>query len=89
MKKLIVFLFLGCFSNCFSQHPLTYFYEATIDTNNIELRSSNVGNCEGARWFVLPDSGNAHNWIIYDHGPWLAGKMNGDSVLAMIQWAKG
>jgi hypothetical protein len=90
MKSLATTLFILLFSyNSYSQHPLTYFREATIDTNNIKLRSSNVGNCEGAKWWALGDSANAQNWIIYDHGPWLVGKLNEDSVLAIIQWHKG
>jgi len=90
MKSLTTTLFILLFSFIsYSQHSLTYFHTATIDTNNIELRSSNVGNCEGVRWWVLPDSGNANNWIIYDHGPWLVGKINEDSVLSIIQWAEG
>jgi hypothetical protein len=90
MKSLTTTLFILLFyCISYSQHPLTYFHTATIDTNNIELRSSNVGNCEGARWWVLPDSGNAYNWIIYDHGPWLVGKINEDSVLSIHQWWHG
>ena len=91
MKSLTTILFIllvTCIS--YSQHPYTYFYTATIDTNNIELISSNVGNCEGARWVVLPDTGyTTYDFIIYDHGPWLVGKINDDSVLAIIQWSKG
>jgi len=86
MKKLIVFLFLGYFSNGLSQHPFTFFYEATIDTNNIALKSSNLGNCERAWWLSLLDSTFYDADIIYDHGPWLVGKINEDSVLAIIQW---
>ena len=88
MKKLVIILVVCFTSNSYSQHPLTYFDCDTLDANNIWLRSSNVGNCEGGKWFILPESGYG-DWIIYDHGPWLVGKMNGDSVLAMIQWHKG
>ena len=87
MKKLAFILSVFFSTFIFSQH--TYFYEATIDTNNIFLRSSNIGNCEGARWLVLPDTGYTNDFIIYDHGPWLAGKINDDSVLAIVQWSEG
>jgi hypothetical protein len=87
MKKFVFILFAFFSTFIFSQH--TYFYEATIDTNNILLRSSNIGNCEGAKWLVLPDTGNTNDGIIYDHGPWLVGKINDDSVLAIIQWSLG
>jgi hypothetical protein len=87
MKKWVVIL--SVFFPNFILSQQTYFYEATIDTNNIPLRSSNIGNCEGARWLVLPDTGNAYDDIIYNHGPWLAGKINDDSVLAIIQWFQG
>jgi hypothetical protein len=84
MKSLTTTLFILLFSCMrYSQHP---FYTATIDTNNITLRSSNIGNGLSVRWWVLPDSGNANNWIIYDGGPWLVGKINEDSVLSIIQW---
>ena len=90
MKSLttILFILLFCCIS-YSQHPYTYFYTATIDTNNIKLISSNVGNCEGARWLVLPDTGYSSDFIIFDHGPWLVGKINNDSVLAIIQWSEG
>jgi hypothetical protein len=89
MNKWAAILFILLFSCIsYSQHPLTYFYTATIDTNNIVLRSSNVGNCEGAWWLELPDTSYG-NEIIYDHGPWLVGKINEDSVLSIIQWGEG
>ena len=90
MKKLIVFLF-SCFSICiFSQgngHPLTYDDFDTLDVNNIRLVTSNVGNCDGANWLMLNPNGYGEV-IIYDHGPWLVGKVSDDPILSIIQWWK-
>jgi len=87
MKKVFAILFL-CYSlNIYSQgnyHPLTYDDFDTLDVNNIRLVTSNVGNCDGARWLSLnPVYGET---IIFDHGPWLVGKVNGVPILSIIQW---
>jgi hypothetical protein len=89
MKKIITFLFF-CFSiYIFSQgngHPLTYDDFDTLDVNNIRFVTSNVGNSDGARWLMLdPVYGRE---IIYDNGPWLVGKVDGDPILSIIQWWK-
>lgn len=89
MKILITILFLGLSGNIHSQgnyHPLTYDDFDTLDVNNILLVTSNVGNCDGARWLALnPVYGET---IIFDHGPWVVGKVNGDPILSIIQWWK-
>jgi hypothetical protein len=87
MKKKILFFFAFVFSNIYSQHnyhPLTYDDFDTLDVNNIRLVTSNVGNCDGARWLALnPVYGET---IIFDHGPWLVGKVNGEPILSIIEW---
>jgi Secretion system C-terminal sorting domain len=91
MKTLIILLFIFLVPTIFAQHnsnPLTYNDFDTLDINNIQLVSSNLGNCDPSRWISLPDPGYG-NGIIYEHGPWLVGKINGDSVLSIIQWFKG
>ena len=86
---IIIFLFLFCSLNIYSQgnsHPLTYDDFDTLDVNNIRLVTSNVGNSDGANWLALdPVYGK---FIIYDHGPWLIGKVNGEPILSIVQWWK-
>jgi hypothetical protein len=70
-----------------NQHPLTYSDFDTVDVNNVRLVTSNVGNCDGARWFRWPSSVYGKS-IIYDHGPWIVGKVNGEPILSIIEWWK-
>jgi hypothetical protein len=69
-------------------HPLTYDDFDTLDVNNIRLVTSNVGNCDGAKWLALsPNNMQGYgDWIIYDHGPWVVGKVNGEPILSIIEW---
>ena len=83
MKNLIFMLITFLVSIGFAQHnnnPLTFNDFDTLDVNNVQLVSSNLGNCDPSKWFCLPDSIYG-NEIIYDHGPWLVGKINEDSIL--------
>jgi hypothetical protein len=91
MKNLIFMLLAFLVTTGFAQHnynPFTFNDFDTLDVNNVQLVSSNLGNCDPSKWFSLPDTSYG-NGIIYDHGPWLVGKINGDSVLSIIQWWKG
>jgi hypothetical protein len=93
MKKWIAFLFIFFLAKSFSQHnvhPLTYNDFDTLDVNNIQLITSNVGNCDPSRWLKLsPNNLQGYgDLIIYDHGPWLVGKVNGEPILSIIQWWK-
>ena len=93
MKKILMILILCHSLNAYSQgnyHPLTYDDFDTLDVNNIKLVTSNIGNCNGARWSELSPN-NIHgygDWIIFDHGPWLIGKAHGEPILSIIQWFK-
>jgi len=91
MKVFSILLFLLTLSvNLFSQHnqhPLTYSDFDTVDVNNIRLVTSNVGNSDGARWLRLQSLGYSDR-IIYDQGPWIVGKVNGEPILSIIQWWK-
>jgi hypothetical protein len=92
MKTCLIF-YIACSVNIYSQgngHPLTYDDFDTLDVNNILLVTSNIGNCDGARWLELSPN-NLQGYgdrIIYDHGPWLVGKVNGEPILSIIQWWK-
>ena len=91
MKNLIFMLIAFLVSTGFAQHnnnPLTFNDFDTLDVNNVQLVSSNLANCDPARWLSLPDSGYG-NGIIFEHGPWLVGKINEDSILSIIQWGEG
>lgn len=93
MKIIFAILFIGYAINVYSQgngHPLTYDDFDTLDVNNIQLVTSNVGNCDGAKWLELaPNNQQGYgDWIIFDHGPWLVGKVNGEPILSIIQWWK-
>jgi Secretion system C-terminal sorting domain len=85
----IIILFLLTLPvNLFSQnnqHPLTYSDFDTVDVNNVRLVTSNVGNCNGARWLSLQPTGYG-NRIIFDHGPWIVGKVNNEPILSIIEW---
>jgi len=87
MKKLILTFFVLSFLNIYSQQYLTYFDYDTLDINNIRLMSSNVGNSDGygGFWEVL-SSDYWHQTIIYDHGPWMIGKVGSDTVFSLSQW---
>jgi hypothetical protein len=90
MKKLILVFITLLISNIYSQHnghPFTYDDFDTLDVNNIQLVTSNVGNCDGVKWLILNPNGYG-DWIIYDHGPWLVGKVNGEPILSIIEWWK-
>jgi hypothetical protein len=85
MKKLIL-VFIS--SSIFSQHyHPTFFDYDTLDINNIRLMSSNVGNSDGygGFWEVL-SSDYWNQSIIYDHGPWIIGKIGSDTVFSLSQW---
>ena len=85
MKNIIILFFLYSSITILAQgngHPLTYDDFDTLNVNNIRLVTSNVGNCDGARWLALnPVYGKT---IIYDHGPWVIGKVNGEPILSII-----
>jgi len=85
MNKLIVFLSLSFFSFGFAQQHLTFFDFDTLDANNLWLRSTNVGNLERAFWEVLSKE-RWEQYIVYDHGPWLVGKIVEETVLSLSQW---
>jgi len=93
MKNFTIIFIILLTNNIFSQnngHPLTYDDFDTQDVNNIQLVTSNVGNCDGARWLELsPNNLQGYgDWIIYDHGPWFVGKVEGEPILSIIQWWK-
>ncbi len=57
MKNLIVVLFTFLVSTGFAQHnnnPLTFNDFDTLDVNNVQLVSSNLGNCDPSNWLSLP-----------------------------------
>ncbi|MGB5529877.1 MAG: hypothetical protein WBQ32_07900, partial [Ignavibacteriaceae bacterium] len=93
MKNIFAVIILFYSLNLYPQgnyHPLTYDDFDTLDVNNIRLVTSNVGNCDGAKWLELsPNNIQGYgDWIIYDHGPWFVGKVNGEPILSIIQWWK-
>jgi hypothetical protein len=87
MKKLILIFATLLFSNIYSQPYVTFFDYDTLNINNIRLMSSNVGNSDGYGGFWEILSGDEWNqWIIFDHGPWIIGKIGSDTVLSLSQW---
>jgi hypothetical protein len=87
MKNIITLFFLYSSITILAQgngHPLTYDDFDTLNVNNIRLVTSNVGNCDGARWLAL--NSVYGETIIFDHGPWLVGKVDGEPILSIIEW---
>jgi hypothetical protein len=82
MKKFLIAIVLLMFSNIYSQQLPTFVDYDTLDANNIWMRSSNVGTCGYAFWELL----GTDPFIIFDHGPWLTGKIGTDTVLSISQW---
>jgi hypothetical protein len=87
MKKNILIMIAFVFSNIYSQPYVTFFDYDTLNINNIRLMSSNVGNIDGLGGFWEILSGDEWNqWIIFDHGPWIIGKIGSDTVFSLSQW---
>jgi len=82
MKILFSVLIVLLFCDIYAQQYPTFFDVDTLDANNIWMRSSNVGTCGDAFWELL----GTYPSIIYNHGPWLIGKIGADTVLSISQW---
>jgi hypothetical protein len=89
MKTMIlvpIFLFTSGVYSQPHQHN-TFFDIDTLEINNINLISSNIGNSDGygAFWEVLAPN-FSDQVILFDHGPWLVGKIGADTVVSLSQW---
>lgn len=86
MKKSVLLFVITAISTSYSQNQHNTFFDIdTLNINNISLMSSNIGNSNGGFWELLaPDVWD--QWIIFDHGPWLIGKIGADTVLSISQW---
>ncbi len=82
MKKLFISIMILMFCDIYSQQLPTFVDIDTLDANNIWMRSSNVGTCKFALWELL----GADPSIVFDHGPWLTGKIGNDTVVSISQW---
>ena len=85
MKKYITLFNIIFVTVTFAQNHNTFLDEDTLDVNNVWLRSSNVGQCHYAFWQLL-DNDFFNQFIVFDHGPWLLGKVGEDTVLSISQW---
>jgi len=83
MKKYLLLFSLLIISVTFPQYNYTYYNYKTLDAGNIELSSDNIGGSFRGLWNQLD-----YQWIVYDNGPWILGKINGERVLSINQWVK-
>ncbi len=85
MKKIILIFTILFFSRIYSQQPVTFIDYDTLDINNIRLICKNVGDSYGGFWEILSND-YWYQTIIYDHGPWIIGKIGSDTVFSLSQW---
>ncbi|MFZ5947486.1 MAG: hypothetical protein ACOYU5_05905, partial [Stygiobacter sp.] len=95
MKKYFIFIFAFTFQIVIAQISNTKFQISSeskinyveLNSNNIKLYLQNIGNTKnytgagGGYWNILNDQ-----VIVYDHGPWIIGKIDNKVHLALVQW---
>ncbi len=63
----------------------TYSYKY-LDINNINLTINNIGGLSRSTDYSFWEQYSKQYQIVYDHGPWVVGKINGIIHLAFEQW---
>ena len=95
MKKYFIFILAFTFQIVIAQISNTKFQISSeskinyveLNSNNIKLYLQNIGNTKnytgagGGYWNILNDQ-----VIVYDHGPWIIGKIDNKVHLALVQW---
>ena len=84
LRSIILLIFFP-FGLLNSQIYHSYYSFKTLDAGNIKLSSDNIGGLKwvGTKWKTI---NYEYDNIVFDHGPWVIGKMNGKPVLAFNQW---
>ena len=57
-----------------------------LDINNINLTINNIGGLSRSTDYSFWEQNSKQYQIVYDHGPWVVGKINGIIHLAFEQW---
>jgi len=94
MKEIVLiaaFFIAVVLSNSYAQHSkiqsLQHFYNfKELDTNNIGLRVDNIGSLRDIRGFWDLMAPHSVDYMIFNHGPWIVGNINGEPVTSLVQW---
>ncbi|NCS88278.1 MAG: hypothetical protein AUK34_09200 [Ignavibacteria bacterium CG2_30_36_16] len=93
LRNILLFVFLIPLFQVCPQTRRPYvpgFDSKELHKNFISVNASNIGDTDiwlfssgGAKWDLL---GTNNNIIVYDHGPWIIGKINNEVKAGLVKW---